>query len=276
MTDSAANAMAPTAPRTTWHELPTELRAAITDKTGTVYEVETITSGLNSSLAARLDTASGPIFLKGTRSERATAARREAQINPLVTGLSPRLRWELETGGWHVLGFDHLDGHRADYAPGSADLTVLTTTLTKLAAVTAPPNARNVSDRWADTAHRAGVDPEVLAGDRLLHTDLNPHNVLITNEVAYLVDWSWPSRGARWIDTACVALWLIAEGHTPRDAETWAHNNPAWHHATPTAINAFVATQVVLWEQIADSDPQPWKQRLSAATIAWHNHRHTL
>ncbi len=270
-----ANAMAPSTPRTAWDDLPHDVRDAVTRKTGAVHAIEPITSGLNSSFAARLDTSTGPIFLKGTRSERATAARREAQINPLVTGLSPRLRWELETSEWHLLAFDHLDGHRADYTPGSADLPLLTTTLTNLATITAPPTARGITDRWADAAHRAGVDPEVFAGDRLLHTDLNPHNILVVDGRAYLVDWSWPSTGAPWIDTACAALWLIAEGHTPHDAETWATGSPIWFQATPTAISAFAATQAALWEQIANTDPQSWKQRLHAAATAWDNHRRT-
>ncbi|MFI7679516.1 hypothetical protein [Actinophytocola sp. NPDC049390] len=271
-----ANAMAPSTPRTTWDDLPHDVRDAITQKTDTVHRIEPITSGLNSSFAARIDTTTGPIFLKGTRSERATAARREAQINPLVTGLSPRLRWELETSGWHLLAFDHLDGHRADYTPGSADLPLLTTTLTKLATITAPPTARNVTDRWSDAAQRAGVDPEVFAGDRLLHTDLNPHNILIVDGLAYLVDWSWPSQGAPWIDTASVALWLIAEGHTPHDAEAWALSSPTWNRVAPAEVSAFTAAQSSLWEEIADADPQPWKQRLHAAAQTWHSYRHTL
>lgn len=275
MISSAANAMAPTAARTAWNELPPTVRDAITSKTGTVHKVETIATGLNSSIAAHLDTTHGQVFLKGTRSERAATARREAQINPHVTTISPRLRWELETSGWHILGFDHLPGHRADYTPTSTDLPLLTTTLTKLATITAPPTCRRVTDRWSDAAHRAGTDPELFAGDRLLHTDLNPHNVLVTKEAAYLVDWSWPSQGAAWIDTACAALWLIAEGHTPEDAESWAQRSPTWNEATPAAISAFAATQATLWEEIANTDPQPWKKRLHTAATTWQSHRRT-
>jgi hypothetical protein len=272
----AADAMTPTTTRTGWAELPADVRDGITSKTGTVHDVEAITIGLNSAITARLDTAGGQIFLKGTRSERAAGARREARINPLVTGVSPRLRWQLEASGWHVLGFDFVNGRRADYSPASTDLPVLTTTLTRLSTITAPPDSRHVADRWSDAAQRAGADPALFAGDRLLHTDLNPHNVLITDVGAYLVDWSWPSQGAAWIDTACAALWLIAEGHTPLAAETWARSCRTWDEADPTALNAFAATQAMLWEQIADADPQPWKQRLQAAAHAWRDHRHAL
>jgi hypothetical protein len=274
MTRGAANAMAPTTSHTTWDELPAEVHDAITSKTGTVHRVETIPAGLNSSITARLDTDQGKVFLKGTRSEHAAAARREANINAHVTAISPRLRWELECSGWHLLGFDHLHGHRADYTPGSPDLSLLTATLTTLASVPATPDCRDITDRWADAAHRAEVNPELFAGDRLLHTDLNPHNVLITTTAAHLVDWSWPSRGAAWIDTACAALWLIAEGHTPHDAETWAERSPTWSHATPTAISAYAATQAALWADIAKTDPdQPWKQQLYTAADSWCNHR---
>lgn len=39
-------------------------------------------------------------------------------------------------------------------------------------------------------------------GEHLLHTDWNPHNVLVIDGMARLVDWAWASRGASWIDPA--------------------------------------------------------------------------
>ncbi|MGH3985530.1 MAG: hypothetical protein ACRDST_23320 [Pseudonocardiaceae bacterium] len=62
---------------------------------------------------------------------------------------------------------------------------------------------RRLQDRWAALADDPAL--ELLAGDHLLHTDLNPHNILI-GEHAHLVDWAWPTLGAPWIDPACADL----------------------------------------------------------------------
>jgi hypothetical protein len=47
------------------------------------------------------------------------------------------------------------------------------------------------------------TDLALLAGDHLLHTDLNPDNILISDGRAWLVDWAWTTLGAAWIDPAC-------------------------------------------------------------------------
>jgi hypothetical protein len=92
---------------------------------------------------------------------------------------------------------------------------------------------------------------------------------------AHIVDWAWPTLGAAWIDPACAALWLIAEGQTPAAAEAWAAGIPAWATASQPRIDAFTRTSRRLWEQIAHDDPQSWKLRLHAATQAWAEHRMT-
>ncbi len=47
------------------------------------------------------------------------------------------------------------------------------------------------------------------------------------------------SRRAAWIDQACAALWLIAEGHTPATAEHWAQPIPSFAAAPGAGIDAF-------------------------------------
>ncbi|MFC9250406.1 phosphotransferase family protein [Amycolatopsis thailandensis] len=133
------------------------------------------------------------------------------------------------------------------------------------------PRCRLLTSGWA--GHAAEQDLALLAGDRLLHTDLNPHNILVTPAGARIVDWAWPTIGAAWIDPACAALWLIAEGHTPTSAETWAATIPTWQNAPTAGIDTFTTVNTRLWEQIAHDDPQPWKQRLHQAALTWHQHR---
>jgi hypothetical protein len=268
--------MTPVEPRTAWAQLPEPVRLAIEAETGPVHQIATINAGLNSAITATLHTTAGPVFVKGARSERAAGQRREATINPHVVPIAPRLLWQIETRGWHILGVEHLNGHPADLAPGSADLGAITTTLARLGRMAAPAECRPIEDRWADAARTTGVDVQLLAGDRLLHTDLNPHNILVANDVARLVDWAWPTRGAAWVDTACAALWLIAEGHPPEAAETWAADNPAWADAMVDAIDAFANISVVLWQQIANADPRPWKRDMHAAARRWADYRATV
>lgn len=271
---SAVQAMTPATPRTGWHELPPTVRAAIERHTGTVHHAETISTGLNAAFTARLLTDTGPVFAKGVPSARAAAQRREVLINPHAHPIAPRLHWHFDTAGWHVLGFEHLDGHPANLSPHSPDLPSVARTLAQLTDLTPPPiGCRRIEDRWADAAQQAGTNATLLAGDHLSHTDLNPHNILITNHGARLVDWSWPTLSAPWSDTACTALWLIAEGHTPTDAENWAAAIPTWATATPPALDAFTAINVALWAQIAAADPRPWKRRLRTAATSWAKHR---
>jgi len=271
---SAAHAMTPATLRTQWRQLPAAVRATVEQHTGRVNRAETIGAGLNAAFTARLHTETGLIFAKGTPSANAAAQRREAFINPYAQPIAPRLHWHIDVAGWHILGFEHLDGHPADLSPGSADLPAVTTMLTQLTELKAPAiGCRRIEDRWADAARQAGTDPTLLAGDHLLHTDLNPHNILITTGGARLVDWSWPTLGAPWIDLACTALWLIAEGHTPACADRWASAHPAWLTAPSAAIDTFAATSAALWDQIAASEPRPWKLRVRDAAATWARHR---
>jgi thiamine kinase-like enzyme len=129
---------------------------------------------------------------------------------------------------------------------------------------------KRIEQRWADYADESAL--KLLSGDSLLHTDLSPNNILI-NESVHVVDWAWPTAGAAWIDPAGLALWLIAEGHTPQEAEAWAQRFPVWTTASDDAIDTFVVTMSSLWAQIAHADPQPWKQQLAAAACRWVRHR---
>jgi hypothetical protein len=268
--------MAPVAERTAWKDLPDRLRAALQDKTGEVHQADTISSGLNAAFTARLHTDSGVVFAKGVHTARAAAQRREVAINPHVQPIAPRLLWHIDTDGWHVLGFEFLDARPADLSPKSTDLLSVAGVLGQLTELDPPPiECKRIEQRWADAAQHAGADADLLAGDHLLHTDLNPHNLLVTDAGVRIGDWSWPTLGAAWIDTACAALWLIAEGHTPADAERWASRIPVWPDTTSRALDAFTAINAALWGQIAAAEPRRWKQSLHHAATTWAEHRNS-
>lgn len=272
---SAGWVMSNTRPRTQWGELPDTVRSALEAATGPVCDVKPISAGFNCGIAALLRTPTQTVFIKGLPSDhpRIATQRREAEINRDVTPIAPRLLWQVDTAGWTVLGFEHLSGRHANLSPGSADLPKLADTLTRLSQIRCPDvPLKRLEDRWAGLATHSEL--KLLAGDSLLHTDLNPHNILI-DDTARIVDWAWPTAGTAWIDPACAALWLIAEGHAPAAAETWAAQIPSWATASRHGIDAFTTASCRLWEQIAHDDPQPWKQRLHTAAQAWAEHRMT-
>lgn len=263
-------------PRIDWAELPAEVHDAIQHHIGPISRVDPVAAGRNSDLAAVVHTAAGAmVFAKGNRASgsRARTQHLEAALAPHVASVSPRLLWRVVAAGWDVLGFEHVPGRPADLSPGSADLGVVTEAIRRLAA-TAPPRdlpLRRIEDRWADYA--PGRELQLLRGEALLHTDLHPDNILVTDTGAVFVDWAWPTLGAAWIEPACLALWLIASGHTPAEAEAWARNVPAYAAARRQAVDVFTRTAARLWAEIAAHDPAEWKRRLAAAAAEWSEYR---
>lgn len=254
------------------NEIPPDVLTLIQARTGPVLKIENLSAGMNSEIAARVHTTDAIVFVKGLRSDhrRVWTQKREADISPYVTAVSPRLLWHTEEAGWVLLAFEDIDGRHADYTPGSPDLPLVAATMARLSAIQAPDVvARDMPDRM-----KAHTDaPDLFAGATLLHTDWFPTNVLITDGRAVLVDWAWASRGAAWIDPALWVVWLIKHGHTPAQAEAWAAHIPAWHTAPAAAVNAFAAATVSVWEEITDGDPEPWTLDMLTAARRWAAHR---
>ncbi|SCE50372.1 hypothetical protein GA0115237_117233 [Streptomyces sp. ScaeMP-6W] len=87
------------------------------------------------------------------------------------------------------------------------------------------------------------------------------------------MDWAWATRGAAWLDAAYWVIWLIASGHSPASAESWAARTLAWAAAPAPGITAFAATGHRLWTEISTSDPDPWTTRLATAARGWDEYR---
>jgi hypothetical protein len=260
--------------RTHWHDLPDTVRTGIQARTGPVADAASASAGRNSEVAAILDTPDGKVFVKGTRADhpQALTQRREAEINPHVQPVAPRLLWHLETGGWDLLGFEHINGRPVDLAPGSGDLPDIAAALTAVTNMPCPTvPLKRIEQRWTGYANPAAL--ALLAGDTLLHTDLHPDNMLTNGRKVYFVDWAWPTLGAAWVDTAILALWLISTGHSVDQAELWARRSPTWHTVSPQALDTFTQANTRLWDQIATADPQPWKRRLADVAHQWSQHR---
>jgi aminoglycoside phosphotransferase (APT) family kinase protein len=176
--------------------------------------------------------------------------------------------------GWDVLVFDALEGHQADYAPGSTDLRRVADMLARIGELPCP----DITLRQAEQRLQAYADASDLrhfAGGALLHTDLNNANVIIGEERARIVDWGWATRGAPWLDAAYWVIWLIAAGHDPRSAEHWASRVPAWRASPRQGVTAFAAASAKLWSDVGGGDPDPWTRRLVDGSKAWRHHRLT-
>jgi hypothetical protein len=87
------------------------------------------------------------------------------------------------------------------------------------------------------------------------------------------IDWAWPTLAAPWLDTACVGLQLIQAGHSPKDAELWCQDSPAFADTADEAVSTFVAATRSLWAEISAADPQPWKMEIAESARAWAEYR---
>ncbi|MEV0379825.1 hypothetical protein [Nonomuraea sp. NPDC050643] len=266
--------------RIDWDDLPEQTRAAVEKHTGTVLDARTVAEGLNSAVALLLSTDTGDVFVKGLRRDypRQWTQDMEWMIGKHLGGVAPRTLWRTEDDPeWDLLGFEAVASRHATYQPGSSDLALLLTTMRILGTIACPQvPMKTAENRWKPymaTPDDAGL----LVGDRLLHTDYNPLNVLIAEDGrgALLIDWAWPTRGAGWIDPACLIVRLIADGHTARQAEHVVASLPAWQGAPAEAVNAFADASTRLWQEIADRDPVSWTGRMAEAAHEWADHRRT-
>jgi hypothetical protein len=262
--------------RTHWDELAPDARAAIERRTGPVQAAYTASAGKNSALAVILTTARGSVFVKGRRrgDPGVVSQGREAAISPYVYPVCPALLWRTEVDEWNLLGFEHTPGRHADYTPESDDLPKVVAAIRQLGALTCPdlPHLKRAEQRWAAYVDD-GDDLGLLSGDALLHTDYSPDNVLINGPVARLIDWAWPTKGAAFIDPACLVVRLVFAGHIPAQAESQVAALPGWSKASPRAIDVFATALARMWAQIADADPSPWKRQMAASAESWWGYR---
>jgi len=88
-------------PRTRWSVLPAPVREAVEGLTGPIRGAGAVKGGHNNELAVRLDTDSGPVFVKGLRTghPRLWTQEREAALAAHLTGLGPPVLWRVRPAG---------------------------------------------------------------------------------------------------------------------------------------------------------------------------------
>ncbi|MEU8824073.1 hypothetical protein [Streptomyces sp. NPDC048636] len=262
--------------RTAWHELPPAARDAVEKHAGLVDDAETAGNGVMSRLACTLHTASGRVFVKGTRVDDETAwvYDYEARVTRRAP-CAPRLLWRVKAGGWLLIGYEYVDGDHPDLTPGSADLAPLVDTLTAVSAARWPEAVRKkpLHVRWGGF-FPADRTPD-LAGNALIHTDVSALNMLATADGILLLDWALACPGPDWADTAFAVVRLIHAGHTPEQAEEVAHEVPAYRAAAPAAVSTFAHALRAVWERREKADPLPHRAALTAAALSWAAYRGT-
>ncbi|MFJ7209807.1 phosphotransferase [Streptomyces sp. NPDC098789] len=260
--------------RTAWLELPPEARSAVEAYTGPVDHAETAETGVMARLACTLHTATGPVFVKGTRSDEPAAwmSDYEARVTR-VAPLAPSVLWQVDAGGWLLTGYEHLVGPHPDLSPGSPDLGPFLDTLATMSEAPWPEQVRKkpLHIRWA------GFFPDDrcpdLEGSALVHSDVSPLNMLATPSGVRVLDWALACPGPPWADAAFAIPRLIHAGHTPDHAEALAQGLPAFRAAAPEAVTTFARAVCSVWSRRAQSDPAPHRGPLVSASQAWLAYR---
>ncbi|MDI3388748.1 hypothetical protein QIS99_21505 [Streptomyces sp. B-S-A8] len=260
--------------RTAWTELPPAARESVEKHTGPVDHADTADKGVMSRLACTLHSHSGRVFLKGTRLNDAEAWMYdyEARVTRCAPR-APRVLWQVEAGGWLLVGYEFLSARHPGLAPGSADLASLVDTLTAMSAAPWPGDVRKkpLHVRWA------GFFPDGhthhLEGAALAHTDVSSLNMIAATDGIRLLDWALACPAPDWTDTAFAVVRLVAAGHTLEQAEEIARRVPAYRAATPAALTTFADTVCAVWESRAKVDPLPHRAPLIAAARDWAAYR---
>ncbi|MGW7008697.1 phosphotransferase [Streptomyces sp. NPDC054933] len=258
--------------RVDWQDLPAAVHKAVEFRTGRVSSSQSVMDGLTCATASALSTARGRVFAKGVPvgdGRGCQAQRWEAVVNPAVRTASPALWWQVIADGWDLLVFEHVEGQHADLSRRS-DRRLVAEVLRSVQQVQAPVDVPPFAERFTGVLDRGQLD--LLAGSSLLHTDTNPHNLLVGADRAWLIDWAMPAAGPAWVDVAYTTVRLLEADVPDSEALAWAAQFPSWRAADPAAVGAFVIGVCAQWAaRIGASGARPSNRRfevlLDAVTV---------
>lgn len=237
--------------RPPWSTVPSHLVAEIESWLGGAIDtVSEVRGGFTPTVAARISSGTRSLFVKvceaGAHARSAAMFRDEIRIAaalPEIPQLAP-LRHALD-GDWIALAFDDLRGAPPPLPWSPADLAaVLDAIKVAHGALSPPPLPERTAaqalstvfglwstldgtepglDDWSrrhlPTLQHLEQDWPALDGDTLIHTDLRSDNIVLSpGRGPVIVDWPTACVGPRWLDLACFAPSVEAEGG-PRCAQ---------------------------------------------------------
>ncbi|MFI5893061.1 phosphotransferase [Actinoplanes sp. NPDC051513] len=254
--------------RIDWTALPEAVTKEIADRIGGSHAIPAM-HGDHAEIAATVTGTAGKVFVKAAHTDLGVRSLRYELLvgEALEPPHSPAIQWHFETGGWLVAGFEQLDGPHADLSPSSPDLDLLAAAIYDLNR-SSPPDLP-----LFNPLARLGFSHPTMDGDTLVHTDLNPANLIVTSGSLRIVDWAYATKAAPWVELALLVQWLIGSGHTPGQAEDWLARFPAWDTAGIEALDHFAIRNAAKWSAKAKTSPDPWVHDLAAWTGLWAQHR---
>ena len=258
--------------RKDWTALPDAVASGIAERAGGT-RVTPASGGDHAEIAATVAGPDGKVFVKAACSELGQRSLRYEVAATLAVDLPyrPRIHWQFETDGWLVAGFEHLDGRHADLAPGSQDLGLLAAALEDLARTPAA-----CGQQWFTPAGRLGFSHPAMNGGTLVHSDLNPTNLIMTGTGLRIVDWAYATKAAPWVELALIPQWLIGSGHAPEQAERWLTALSAWSTTGPATLDYFAFRNAEKWSSKAQSSTAAWVHDLAEWTKRWAAYRQDL
>jgi hypothetical protein len=252
--------------RSDWTALPEAVTAEIAERVGGDFVAVPAPSGNHAEIASAVTGPTGTVFVKAA-SAGAQSLRFELAATKVIDRYAPAVLWHFERDDWLVVGAEYLDGTHADLSPGSPDLGLLAVALKWLQDTPAPAGT------WFTPAGRIGFGHPTMDGPMLVHSDLNPANLIMTSDGLRIVDWAWATKAAPWVELALLVQWLIGSGHTPEQAEEWLAQFPAWATADREILDDFAARNAAKWSAKSRQSTEGWVHDLAVWTGEWAAHR---
>ncbi|GAA4996455.1 hypothetical protein GCM10023205_82110 [Yinghuangia aomiensis] len=256
-----------------------ELLSLITPHTGTVREITPVNAGYRGGVKATVRGARGMFFVKAWSDEPGARDPREVALNPYIKRIGPELVAYERRTGWMALVYEHVDGSHSNLSPGSPDVQPAVSVVASLGGITVPDHQDWPHRTWKDLATLD--EAALLDGNALLHSDINPDNILVGDGEARIVDWGSPTLGAPVVNLAELVTQLIAAGHDPAAAEEAVSGCSVWGEADTETLDTVAAVLLRMhrkWELERPRwterfPPGTWLRSISPAVGRWAAYR---
>ncbi|MEU5789756.1 phosphotransferase [Micromonospora purpureochromogenes] len=254
--------------RSDWTALPESVTTGIAERVGGAFDVTPASSGNHAEIASTVTGPAGKVFVKAASGELSVRSLRyELAVTRAIDRYPPAVLWHFDSDGWLVVGTEHLAGPHPDLSPGSTDLDLLAVTLKGLQETPAP------DESWFTPPARLGFAHPAMDGEALIHSDLNPANLIVTPHGLRIVDWAWATKAAPWVELALLVQWLIGSGHRAEQAEEWLAQFPAWTATDRTVLDDFASKNASKWSAKSRQTTESWVHDLARWTGEWAAHR---